>query len=392
MVSPTLEQIRQFRIHSHHLDTVYPKTETIEIVGACGMYNTPPGAWETALYNRIKDISLPEMEQLLYTDKRLLQAWSLRGIPVVFPAVESSTFLSSLIPEDDEPWIYTSGITLALDFLKMSFDELLGLLKQVLPQLDNSLIVSKSVLDQTAAEWMLPLIPAEKRALWNEPSMYGSPEKQTVGGAVVSFLLRPCSYCGLVVFGKRSGISPTFTSYKTWTGHQLKSGKEDPRRLVRKYLHCYGPAAADTFVKWLGCSGRQGRRIWNTIADELEPVTVSGRKAYILSADREQLFSPVSFQRELLMLGGHDPFLDQRDRVVLQPDKSLHRQIWKMVSNPGAVLYRGEIIGIWTSRKKDKGIEIQMTLWKECPEKQKLKNLAEEYASFRGQKLLRLEL
>ena len=50
---------------------------------------------------------------------------------------------------------------------------------------------------------MLPVLPAEKRDLWNQPSMYGSPDKQTVGGAVVSFLLRPCAFMGLVVFGRR---------------------------------------------------------------------------------------------------------------------------------------------------------------------------------------------
>jgi hypothetical protein len=387
----SIKQIRSFRLCSHHLDAKYPKSDIEELVGACGMQNTPPGAWETALYNRVLDCGLSEMEHLLYKKKTLLQAWSLRGVPTVFPGAESDAFLSALIPEEGEPWIYTPGIRLALDFLHTTFDELFDILNQIMPRLDNKSIISKTVLDQTLAEWMLPLLPVEKRDLWNKPSMYGSPDKQTVGGAVVSFMLRPCAFKGLVVFGERSGVSPTFTSYKNWTGNFLSSSEDATKKLARKFLHCYGPTTVDSFVSWLGCSGKQGRRIWKTISGEMEPVTVLGKKAFILTTEREQLFSSDSFQRELLLLGGHDPFLDQRDRIILQTDKSLHKQIWKTVTNPGAVLYLGEIIGIWTSKKKSRGIEIKMTLWNKPHETKKLCSLAEEYTAFRQETLMNIE-
>ena len=400
MTEPSIEQIRIFRLRSHHLDAVYPKSEADRLAGACGMQNTPPGAWETALFNRVPDCTLSDMEHLLYEQKTLLQAWSYRGTPVVFPVSESSAFLSALIPDEPEPWIYTQGITLALDYLQMDSDSLLEMLKQVIPQLDDHVIVSKSALDQTLAGWMTPLIPVQQRELWNQPSMYGSPDIQTVGGAVVSFLLRPCAFHGLVVFGKRDGISPTFTSFKNWTGSPLPPDRDAKKKLVRKYLHCYGPATADMFASWLGCSGKQARRMWNTISEELEPVTFFGKKAFILSEDRERLFAPASFtgkhpgdlQRNLLLLGGHDPYLDQRDRAVLQPDKTLQKQIWKLVTNPGAVVYRGEVIGIWTTKKKAKGMDIKMTLWTDAAGKTPLQNLAEEYAAFRQQALMNLEI
>ncbi len=388
MTELSVEQIRNFRLHSHHLDTAYHRKDIAELVGACGMQNSPPGAWETALYNRVPCCSQKEMEHLLYKEKILLQAWSLRGAPVVFPVEQSGAFLSALIPQGDEPWIYTQGIGLALDFLQMGFGEVLELLKQVMPQLDGQVLVSKTTLDQTLAGWMLPLLPADKRDLWNQPSMYGHPDVQTAGGAAVSFLLRPCAFHGLVVFGERKGASPSFTSFKSWTGCRLTEDVEAQKELVRKYLHCYGPAAVDSFVTWLGCSGKQGRRLWNTVSDEIEPVTVFGKKAYILSSDRDRLLSPAPLDRELLLLGGHDPYLDQRDRKVLQPDQTLHKEIWKLVTNPGAVVYRGEIIGIWTSKKKSKGMEFKMKLWSKPQLQQKVLDLAGEYAAFRQQSLI----
>ena len=386
-----VEQIRSFRLHGHHLDTFGSLNDVSAMAGACGLQNSPPGAWEAALYNRIPDCSLQTMEQYLYTDKTLLQAWSMRGAPVVFPADLSSTFLLALCPKPGEPWIYTNGIQLALDFLQLPFDELLDMLKQVLPGLNGQSIVSKTTLDQTLAAWMLPLLPAAKRDLWEQPSMYGSPDKQTVGGAVVSFLLRPCAFMGLVVFGRREGIYPTFTSYKSWTGQPLREDAQAASNLVRSFLHCYGPATPDAFASWLGCSGKQGRRLWSEVSPEMEPVTVLGKKAYILSSDRQRLCASPEFPRELLLLAGHDPYLDQRDRLILQPDKALHRSIWKMVGNPGAIVLRGEIIGLWTPRKKAGGIHIQMTVWKTAVERQKLLELAESYAAFRQQKLINVE-
>ncbi len=392
MAELCVDQIRSFRLRNHHLDAVYKSTDMEMLAGACGMLNTPPGVWETAMYNRAPECGLADMEQHLYGDKTLLQAWSLRGVPALFPVPLSPVFLSALVPVGDEPWIYTHGMAGAMDFLKMDSTTLLETLKQVMTRLDDTTIVSKVTLDKTLAEWMLPLLPADKRDLWNQPSMYGSPDKQTVGGAVVSFLLRPCAFSGLVVFGKRSGISPTFTSYKNWTGQMLKADENASKQLVRSYLHCYGPSNVDGFVNWLGCSGKQRRRLWNMVSEEMEPVTLAGKKSFILSDDREMLFSPPSFDREIILLGGHDPYLDQRDRAVLQPDPTLQKQIWRLVANPGAVVYQGEVAGIWTSKKKGKGMEIQMKLWKEIHRRQGLLELAEEYAGFRQQKLAGIDL
>lgn len=385
---PSVAQIRQFRLHSHHLDRTYQKNEIIEVVGACGMQNSPPSAWETALFNRIPNYHVSEMQDLLYKDKVLVQAWSIRGAPMVFPTSQSDVFLASLCSRHDEPWIYTNGISLALDFLQMNFDDVFALVKHVIPNLDNHTLLSKTTLDQTLAAWISPLLPNEKRDLWEQPSMYGNPLKQSVGGAVVSFLLRPCSFQGCVVFGERQQLYPTFTSYKQWIGHSMHIQEHAQKELVRKYIHCYGPTSMASFITWLGCSKKQGQRMWNAMIDELKPVMVAGKQLVILSSDEEQLFTPVSFPRELLLLGGHDPYLDQRDRHILQPDTSLHKQIWKMVSNPGAIVYRGEIIGIWTSKRKGMDLEMRITLWNDSIERKRLYGAAEEYAEFRQQRLL----
>lgn len=383
MKEPSIEQIRAFQLHAHHLDAFYDKSKLIEIAGACGLQNTPPGAWENALYHRVANLSVLEMQEILYEKKELVQAWSIRGLPMVFPVSESDVFLSALCPEDEEPWIYTKGIELALDALDMELEALLALLEKAINRLEDHVISTKSALDQCLAEWMLPDIPKEKQKIWNQPSMYGNDKVQTVGGAVVSFLLRPCAMQGRVVFARRCGSHPSFTTYRSWLMKEMQVREEAQKELVRKFLHCYGPAVLKSFQTWMGCSRKQAERLWNLIKDEIEPVMVMGRKSFILRKDMDQLFVPACFSRELVLLHGHDPYLDQRNRSLLQIEKSLHPQIWRMVANPGAVVFRGEIIGIWTCRKQGESMCVKVTLWKHQEVKNRIQTQVEAYAEFR---------
>ena len=383
MTHLTKEQIRRFRLHAHHLDTWYEKADVCQISGACGLQNSPPGAWETALHNRIHALTKEHLRQLLEEDKTLLQAWSFRGAPVVFPASERDVFLSALVPVPGEPWIYTQGIELALDFLNMSFDELLALLLQVMPKLKGQIIKSKVALDQTLADWVLPLLPQDRRLLWTAPSMYGNPEKQTVGGAAVSFLLRPCALMGHIVFGKREGAFPTFTDAQSWLNQPASPRADCEKQLVRNYLHCYGPASVGSFASWLGCSFAQAKRLWHGVEDEMESVCFDGKERFFLSVDKKALLCPPEPRRTLHLLGGHDPYLGLGDRDVILADKGWQKKLWQTVSNPGAVLWMGEIVGMWKPKKKGAKLEIEVTLrpGAAAPE-QGLAELAERYALF----------
>ena len=121
-MEPTAGQILAHRLRAHHLDRPLAAHEGERAAGACGLQNTPPGAWETALFNRLAGCTLAGLRQALYEDKVLVAAWSFRGAPVVFPTRESRVFLEPLAAlPGEEPWIYTQGIGLALDFLGLTF-------------------------------------------------------------------------------------------------------------------------------------------------------------------------------------------------------------------------------------------------------------------------------
>ena len=79
------DQIRSHRIRAHHLDARRGRDFLLEAAGACGLQNSPPGAWETALFNRIDGFSLDALRNELYEEKTLVQAWSFRGALWYFP-------------------------------------------------------------------------------------------------------------------------------------------------------------------------------------------------------------------------------------------------------------------------------------------------------------------
>ena len=354
-----LQQIRLFRLHQHHLDQPYTAQILQQVVGACGLQNTPPGTWEIALHQRIPSLTQTEIKALLYKEKCILQAWSFRGNPIIFPVEDSDVFLTALISNENEEWIYTHGITLALKAMQMSFHEAMTYMLHVVPSFHGKTIVKKAALDQYIADLIQPYLSDEKQRIWSQPSMYGA--NQTIGGAIVSFLLRPCSLMGYIVFGERYNTSPTFVSYEDWIGHSIIIRKDTSKRLVRKFLHCYGPSNVQNLAAWLGCSFNQAKRLWSSIVDEIMPVPLlNGKTDYLLKKDIGLLYSPVLPVHDFILLSAHDPYLEQRDREVLLPDITYHSQVWQTVSNPGVILFCGEIIAIWRQTKEKKGFHFRV--------------------------------
>ena len=87
----------------------------------------------------------------------------------------------------------------------------------------------------------------------------------------------------------------------------------------------------------------------------------------------------------MILLGAHDPYLGMKDRTVILENKSFHKTVWKFVANPGVVLKGGRIIGTWRTKTLKDKLDVSITTWERIAsdEQQKLKNLAEEYATFR---------
>ena len=378
----TPEQIRGYRLKNHHLDAPVSPAD-LEEAARSGVQNSPPGAWETALWNRVEGVSRAALRRALEEEKTLLQAWSVRGVPLVFPTEDAGVFLTPLCARPEEPWIYTRGISAALEALGMDFDALLALTEAACACLEGETVRSKEALDRRLAALVEPALPQEARTAWRAPSMYGHPDRQTVGEAAVSFLLRPCAFRGRVVFGRREDGSPAFTAPARWLGRPLPERPDGGRELVRRFLRHYGPALPAPLQSWLGGSPPQGKRPWGAVQEELEPVEAAGKRRWALSGELDALAHGEEGDR-LLLLGPHDPYLDLRDRELILPDQRLQRLVWKTVGNPGAVLLGGRVAGLWTARMRDRGADLSVQLLEplSAGQRRRLEEKLEAFAAF----------
>ena len=65
-----VEQVRHYRLRGHHLDRKLSPKGLLAAAGACGVQNSPPGAWETALFNRVENCRLRDLRWALEEERR----------------------------------------------------------------------------------------------------------------------------------------------------------------------------------------------------------------------------------------------------------------------------------------------------------------------------------
>ena len=93
------------------------------------------------------------------------------------------------------------------------------------------------------------------------------------------------------------------------------------------------------------------------------------------------------------LLGGFDLFLQARDRELLVPDKSRHKQLWPILGRPGAVLSGTEIAGTWRPRAAGSAFTLRLSLWNKISKavRAQIDAEAERLASHRGLSLSGIE-
>jgi DNA glycosylase AlkZ-like len=148
---------------------------------------------------------------------------------------------------------------------------------------------------------------------------------------------------------------------------------------IRTYLRFLGPATPKEVAGFLDSPVAEIRAHW---PEDAVAVSVDGRKGWILGeADG------IEHDRELLrLLGGFDLFLQARDRGLIVPDASRHRELWPILGRPGAVLSGTEIVGTWRPKTAGSQFALRLSLWTRLSQRtrKQLEVEAERLAAHRG--------
>lgn len=129
--------------------------------------------------------------------------------------------------------------------------------------------------------------------------------------------------------------------------------------LARRYLHVYGPTAAQGFARWAGVGDAEARGAFDALARSLTAVRTPIGDGWILARDepgfREAPGPPAAAR--LLPSGDAYYLLQGADRELLVPDARRRGELWTPRVWPGAVLVAGEIVGTW--RRAQAALSIQ---------------------------------
>ena len=177
--------------------------------------------------------------------------------------------------------------------------------------------------------------------------------------------LKPSAYRGDLCFGPGQGQSATFMNPRAWMGTwQPIEPKLALQEIARRYLQAYGPATADDFAFWWGCGKTPARKLFQSIAEELEEVEVEGWRAFALR-ETIPLIQSVEAAEQIHLLPLFDAYTIgvPRDCEPLLA-QAYKRQVFNLQGWTFAVvLVNGSIQGIWHSTARRSQIIIKINLF-----------------------------
>jgi hypothetical protein len=384
--------VSAFRLNAHHLSDRQPTDYLREVAGACGVQNSPPGSALLALHARVEDVTRDRIDRVVAEEKTLLQTWCMRGSPFFFPSADAPVFTTGVLPATETARLHLIiGVEGALDQLGMGLDEAVAGIEEEIGAVLSGRQLAINELGEELAERVAGKLSPAQRKTWRAKGPYGA--NLPFGEAVVHFCLRLLALRGIVCLAPRSGNKAPFVLLEEWLGRPLPRVDQDSARagLLRRYLHCYGPSTRKDFAAWVGVYAGDVDPWWTTLEDELTPVEFDGSRAWLLADDVDALRSPPE-TRGVRLLPPGDPYTQMRDRATIV-DKEHHREVWKPVGAPGAVLADGTIAGIWRPRKSGRTLTLTITTFRSLSTKlrKQLSDEADRVAELRGASATQVE-
>jgi hypothetical protein len=340
------EQAVAYRVAAHNLHERLPAGGLLDAAGVAGVQDTPPGHAPLALAARVAKLTPDDIEAALHDDRTLVRMLSLRGAAYLVPRGDAAVFGPGALAADEESLReQLMGSWAALEGSDTAAREALG---EVIGVLATVLADAEPRTKGQVSEALHGRIPAELEPWCEACDVHHVPDQ----------LLRLAGTAGVFCYGWPQGRTQMLMATDIWLGEPLGGElKVDRITLARRFVHAYGPVTARHFAAWSGIGAAEARARFEALGAELVEVRLDGAPAWMLAGDLELLDDPPLAAGARLLPGG-DPFLAQRDRSTLVPDRAQQRALWRPVGSPGLVLMTGHPIGTWRARQTPKRLEI----------------------------------
>jgi hypothetical protein len=375
MLDVDRHQILAFRLARHHLAQRLPAGSMLRAVASAGIQETPLRTAALALHARVTEVTLAKVDQALRLDKTLLTTWAMRGAPYLVPTQEAAAFTAGALPAGEDSWrTFFGGWATSLSERTVSLSTLVR----------QAAEAAREVLDGR----QLPVEDLRQEITRRMPGIRGLARPSGAHADLPEPLFRTTGQLGVVcIADTRQMTDALLARTDQWLGGPLATADEDVARpeLLRRYLRCYGPSTHRAFAEWTLRSVADVRGVFEAIETELVQVNAARPAEWLLAADVDALASPAQ-PTGTRLLPTQDPYLQQRDRDRLLPDRELRRRLWRPVGAPGLVLVDGKATGVWTARRQGTRLNVTVEPFDRLtgPERQAISDEADSIAPLRG--------
>lgn len=358
-IESTSEEILAHRLQAQNLLKRVPLSSLIAAIRVCGIRNPAPNTAEISLSARVEGFQTHDLDTLFMDPPAVMQTVSIRSAIRIFPLDDFKVFTQALLPSTEEELrYYIAGAQPALLPLGLSATLILTMVSQAIDEVLQKRTLAKDELGIAVALQIEPELTPAQREVWRWPSPYA--QGQSLGESLVRFMLPVVALEGkLYLFskpghrGKHYALSSTLPGFLDGQPPCLDVTIYQTE-LVKRYLHCFGPATVENFAMWAGITLGQAQRLWAGIWSMVQEVTYQNVSGWMLQQDVQHLGkNPIP--EGIRFIPPQDPWLHLHDRSLIVQGKYAHRYFWKSAGSPGMVLFDGEGVAGWHLRiVKDK--------------------------------------
>ena len=335
-------QVHAWRLSQHGLSPRYSQRDFVKAVTLTGGIQAQlMSAAELALCTRVEGFSSQDVRDALWQDRTLVKTWAMRGTLHILSASELPLYVAARgFDNEARNWsnyFAEYGISPAQQKAFIAaVPQVLGKESMTRQQLTNALVEKTGV--HQLREFILS-------------TSWGTP-------------LKPSAYRGDLCFGPSQGQQVTFVNPRVWfdTWQEVEQ-QQALQHIARRYLQSYGPANPEDFALWWGSGKVSARKLFQSLADELEEVDVEGWRAMALRATLEPMQSleaadtihllPLFDAYTIGMPRDLEPLLSQ-----VHKSRVFRQQGWITA----VILVNGSIQGVWqsTARRSQTVVKVHL--------------------------------
>src|SRR5205809_2609590 len=220
--------VSAFRMHRHDLDLRGPSSRLPSVVGdVCGVQAQVTAMARIALWARLRQLTLDDVERALVGKRTIVKTWSMRGALHLLASKDLLLYLRGLMPTRlprEQRWIRGAG----------------------LKEEETTAMILDALKDGPVTRAQLVRFLAKKLGTKTKDWFDGGWGRETMGSNTSWQLVRPAVMRGLVCFGPSNGQEITFTRLDRWLPERrpMPAGDEAEDGLVRPPLPAFGPGGA----------------------------------------------------------------------------------------------------------------------------------------------------